>query len=89
MPDQLTDDEIAARVRLPAIVRSPVWELGRRLLLAIAILGFTVALVYFDRDGYRDNGNPGQELGVVDEPVVARAGGLGAAVGFGGDGVRR
>jgi voltage-gated potassium channel len=58
VPDQLTDDEIAARVRLPAIVRSPVWELTRRLLLAIAILAFTVALVWFDREGYRDANDP-------------------------------
>ncbi len=58
MPDQLTDDDIRGRVRLPAIVRSPLWELTRRMLLAIAILGFTVALVYFDRDGYRDANDP-------------------------------
>lgn len=58
MPDQLTDDDIRGRVRLPAIVRSPLWELTRRLLLAIALLSFTVALVYFDRDGYRDANDP-------------------------------
>jgi voltage-gated potassium channel len=58
VPDQLTDDDIRGRVRLPAIVRSPLWELTRRMLLAIAILGFTVALVYFDRDGYRDANDP-------------------------------
>jgi voltage-gated potassium channel len=58
VPDQLTDDDIRGRVRLPAIVRSPLWELTRRLLLAIALLSFTVALVYFDRDGYRDANDP-------------------------------
>ena len=57
MPDELNDDD-RGRVRLPAIVRSPVWELSRRVLLAFAILGFTVALVYFDRDGYRDGNDP-------------------------------
>ena len=57
MPE-LTDDDIRGRVRLPAIVRSPLWELTRRMLLAIAILGVTVALVYFDRDGYRDANDP-------------------------------
>ena len=58
MPDRLTDDDIRGRVRLPAIVRSPLWELTRRLLLAIALLSFTVALVYFDREGYRDANDP-------------------------------
>jgi voltage-gated potassium channel len=58
VPDRLTDDDIRGRVRLPAIVRSPLWELTRRLLLAIALLSFTVALVYFDREGYRDANDP-------------------------------
>ena len=58
MPDQLTDDDIRGRVRLPAIVRSPLWELTRRMLLAIVILGFTVALVWFDRHNYRDANDP-------------------------------
>ncbi len=67
MPDQLTDDDIRGRVRLPAIVRSPLWELTRRLLLAIALLSFTVALVYFDRDGYRDaNDPPAYAVDLVD-----------------------
>jgi voltage-gated potassium channel len=57
VPDELNDDA-RGRIRLPAIVRSPVWELSRRLILAIALLGFTVALVYFDRDGYRDANDP-------------------------------
>ena len=57
MPDELNDDA-RGRVRLPAIVRSPVWELSRRVLLAFALLVFTVALVYFDREGYRDNNDP-------------------------------
>ena len=66
MPDQLTDD-IRGRVRLPAIVRSPLWELTRRLLMAIALLSFTVALVYFDRHGYRDaNDPPGYGVDLVD-----------------------
>ena len=40
------------RVSLPETERSPWWELGRRLLLALAILFGTVLLVYFDREGY-------------------------------------
>ncbi len=46
------------KVSLPERTRSPWWELGRRLLLAIFILVGTVMLVYFDRDGYRDNNDP-------------------------------
>ncbi len=57
MPDQLNDDA-RGRVRLPAIVRSPVWELSRRLIMAIALLSFTVALVYLDRHNYRDANDP-------------------------------
>ncbi|MEO5708779.1 MAG: NAD-binding protein [Nocardioidaceae bacterium] len=59
-------EETRGRVRLPAVVRSPVWELSRRVLLALAILGMTVALVYFDRKGYTDNAHPGRELTLVD-----------------------
>jgi voltage-gated potassium channel len=63
--DELNDDA-RGRVRLPAIVRSPVWELTRRLLLAVALLTFTVAIVYFDRDGYRDNNDPTGQVSLVD-----------------------
>ena len=42
-------------VSLPERTRSPWWELGRRLLLAVAILSGTVLLVWFDRTGYSDN----------------------------------
>lgn len=48
----------AGKVSLPEHVRSPWWELGRRVLIAVAILVGTVLLVYFDRDGYRDNSDP-------------------------------
>ena len=59
-------DDTRGQVRLPAIVRSPLWELTRRLLLAVGLLAFTVALVYFDRAGYVDNANPGHPPGLVD-----------------------
>jgi voltage-gated potassium channel len=56
------DDPISerthGRVALPDPVRSPWWQLGRRLLAALAILVGTVLLVYFDRDGYRDGNDP-------------------------------
>jgi voltage-gated potassium channel len=46
------------RIALPDVVRSPWWELGRRLLAAFAILFGTVLLVWFDRNGYRDANDP-------------------------------
>jgi voltage-gated potassium channel len=65
VPDQLNDDA-RGRVRLPAIVRSPVWELTRRLIMAIALLGVTVAVVYVDRDGYYDANDPTHTVNLVD-----------------------
>jgi voltage-gated potassium channel len=53
VPDD-TADETRGRLRLPASTRSPWWELTRRLILAIGLLGFTVLIVYIDRDGYND-----------------------------------
>jgi voltage-gated potassium channel len=53
-------------VSLPERVRSPWWELGRRLLLALAILVGTMLLVYFDREGYRDNAHPERDLTLLD-----------------------
>ena len=52
------------KVSLPENTRSPWWELGRRLLLAAAILIGTVLLVYFDRDGYRDSNDPDSNYAV-------------------------
>jgi voltage-gated potassium channel len=60
------EEEIRGRVRLPASKRSPWWELTRRLILAIAILGCTVALVYFDRAGYKDNADPTGRVDLID-----------------------
>jgi voltage-gated potassium channel len=57
---------------LPAVARSPWWELTRRLLLAIALLLVTVLLVYFDRAGYRDGGDPHHpHLSLVDSIYYA------------------
>ena len=36
------------------------------MVLATAILGFTVALVYFDREGYVDNSDPKQQVDLID-----------------------
>jgi voltage-gated potassium channel len=65
VPDNAAE-ETRGRVRLPVNSRSPWWELVRRLILAAAILGFTVALVYFDRDGYRDNADPTGRVDLID-----------------------
>ena len=48
----------AGLLRLPAIERSPWWELTRRILMATALLVVTVLLVYLDRGGYRDAADP-------------------------------
>lgn len=61
VPEQPTETNLSS-IRLPAINRSPWWELGRRILAAVAILVLTVLLVYLDRGGYADNG----EVGAID-----------------------
>ncbi|WP_228387450.1 MULTISPECIES: potassium channel family protein [unclassified Nocardioides] len=53
-------------VSLPERVRSPWWELGRRLLAALAILVGTVMLVYFDRGGYVDGNDPTGKIDLLD-----------------------
>ncbi|WP_193611812.1 NAD-binding protein [Nocardioides lijunqiniae] len=53
-------------ISLPDVVRSPWWELGRRLLLAFGILLGTVLLVYFDRTGYRDGNDPTNYVSFTD-----------------------
>ncbi len=65
VPDNAAE-ETRGRVRLPEVTRSPWWELVRRLVLAVLILGFTVALVYLDRAGYRDNADPSHRVDLVD-----------------------
>ena len=54
------------RVSLPEQIRSPWWELGRRVLMALSILVGTVLLVYFDREGYRDGNDPKNEISLLD-----------------------
>ena len=53
-------------LRLPAIARSPWWELTRRVLMAFGVLLATVLLVYFDREGYVDNSDPDNRVSLVD-----------------------
>jgi voltage-gated potassium channel len=62
-----TDHPSHGRVVLPEQDRSPWWALGRRLLLGLGIIAFTVALVYADRGGYRDaNDPPAHAIDLVD-----------------------
>ncbi|WP_232675978.1 TrkA family potassium uptake protein [Nocardioides sp. R-C-SC26] len=56
----------AGGVALPDRARSPWFILGRRLLLAVAILVGTVLLVYLDRDGYRDGNDPTNSISLID-----------------------
>jgi len=69
VPDEPEDP--LGRVRLPAIARSPFWELTRRLLLAIAILAATVLVVYVDRHGYIDNSDPLHGVDLIDSIYYA------------------
>jgi voltage-gated potassium channel len=62
-----TDHPSHGYVVLPDRERSPWWALGRRVLLGIGIIAFTVALVYADRGGYRDSNDPPfHQINLVD-----------------------
>ncbi len=65
MPDEIPERSIG-RVMLPVPLRSPWWQLGRLMLLALAILVGTVLLVFLDRSGYRDANDPTGRVGLVD-----------------------
>jgi voltage-gated potassium channel len=62
----ITQGRSRGKVSLPDRIVSPWWALGRRLLLAIAILAGTVALVYLDRGSYADNNDPTGKVGFID-----------------------
>ncbi|MFA6573788.1 MAG: potassium channel family protein, partial [Nocardioides sp.] len=53
-------------ISLPDVVRSPWWELGRRLLAALGILVGTTLLVYFDKKGYVDGNDPTNTISFTD-----------------------
>ena len=53
-------------IALPEVVRSPWWELGRRLLAAMFILVGTVLLVYLDKTGYTDLNDPTGKVDLID-----------------------
>ncbi|HET7069357.1 MAG TPA: ion channel, partial [Nocardioides sp.] len=69
MPDdqERHEQSLHGYVVLPETVRSPWWSLSRRILLGVAIILFTVLLVYLDRSGYRDsNDEPLHRIDLVD-----------------------
>ena len=66
MPDVNEPDQTLVRVRLPAVVRSPWWELTRRMLMALGVLVVTVLIVWLDRERYCDNNDPTGQVDLVD-----------------------
>ncbi len=65
MPSSASSPQ-GARVALPERLRSPWWELGRRMLLAAFILSSTVVMVYLDRAGYVDGNDPTGKVDLID-----------------------
>lgn len=63
---QASRPPVTGDIALPDRVRSPWWELGRRVLLAFAIIMGTILLVWLDRDGYRDANDPTGKVDFVD-----------------------
>jgi len=53
-------------IHLPVHRQGPLRALSTRLAAAIALVLFIVFVVYLDRDGYRDAGDPGGELSLLD-----------------------
>src|SRR3954467_14535042 len=49
-------------VRIAHEEQTPVRQVWRRVLIALALLAFTVAVIYLDRDGYRDGDDVGLSL---------------------------
>ena len=49
-------------VRIAHEEQSPVRQVWRRVVFAAAVLAFTVAVIYLDRDGYRDGDTVGLSL---------------------------
>jgi voltage-gated potassium channel len=66
VPDDYTTQGVSSLLKLPAPTRSPWWRLGIRLLTAIGILVFTVALVWFERGHYTDATDPTHKVDLVD-----------------------
>ncbi len=67
MPDAPQEETATlGSIRFPQIVRSPGWILTRRILIAVALLLATIAIVYADRTGYRDTADPSGKVDLSD-----------------------
>ncbi|MGA4801398.1 potassium channel family protein [Streptomyces lavendulocolor] len=54
---------VGGQIRLPnPIIQRPLRQVGARLLMALAVLLLTVAIVYLDRGGYHDNADESVDL---------------------------
>lgn len=71
MPEKTTTHAVEGGLWLAATTRSPWWQLGRRLLMGLAILVVTVLVVYLDRHGYTDSNDPTTRVGLVDSIYYA------------------
>ena len=60
----LDDASFGSRVTLPRKITPPAWAIIQRILIAVMCLVLATAVVYFDRDGYRDAA--GGEISVID-----------------------
>jgi voltage-gated potassium channel len=60
------DAEVTPLVRLPERSRSPLAELGRRMLMALGLLMAIVLVVWFDRFGYTDQTDPDDKVTFLD-----------------------
>ena len=58
--------EVTPLVRLPERTRSPLAELGRRMLMALGLLAAIVLVVFLDREGYTDQTDPEDKVTFVD-----------------------
>jgi voltage-gated potassium channel len=58
MARHVDEKVVPSRVHMPRqVVERPLRQVGKRLLMALAVLLVTVLIVYLDRDGYHDNAN--------------------------------
>ncbi|MGY1807737.1 potassium channel family protein [Blastococcus sp. SYSU D00669] len=55
-------DDPHTGVHLAHVEESPLRQVGRRVVLAVVVLAVTVAIIYLDRDGYRDGDAVGLSL---------------------------
>ncbi len=60
---QADEHLVTGRIKLPKrVVERPLRQVGKRLLLALAVLVGTALIVYFDRAGYGDNSDDSVDL---------------------------